>query len=743
MLALTPITNLQKLSFGTHYKLLSPYRMGFITLLLLASASTQSYAATMVTTESNTVPSMTSDQSTNNTPTDSHPNNDLPETTLPALTVTATRTQIDAFNIPAAVQIIRGDALNKTGMQVDLSDALQGVPGLVALNRRNYAQDLQLSSRGSRLGVRGIRLYVDGIPATMPDGQGVTTHIDMNSIAKIEVLKGPFSSLYGNASSGTLLIDSERGSGAPTVETSVEAGRYDAVHYGVKLTGGGDDHYLPDYLISLNKFSTDGERKHSRADKKLANIKLNWTHDQDKQWALVFNHSNISAQDPGSLSKAQWRQNRRQVNALTTLFDTHKDVKQTQAGLSYEQPINNNGKIQLSGYVGNRDLYQVLPIPRATQINSAGHAGGIIDLDRSYAGLSGDWQQQVNAALKTVIGFTYDYMQDDRKGYNNFLDKKNGVQGALRRDEDDTTYSIDPYIQAQWQVNKDWTLDSGLRYSTVKFDSKDHYITATNKDDSGHKSYDKLLPTLGLSWHGLANTNLYAAYSKGFETGTFLELAYRPDGIGGLNLALRPLTSDNYEIGAKSQLAGGDFAIAAFRTDTKDDIVSAGTIDGRATYRNAGKTQRQGAEISWQGNLRPDLALTTAYTYVDANFADDNTPGLHKNDAIPGVAKHTAYTALTWQNTDGWRIGADANYSSKVYVNNANSEYAPAYTTVGAFAGYRLAHGPWQLDSNVRIDNLLDKDYIGSVVINDSNQRYYEPALRRNASIGLNLTYTF
>ncbi|OOF61376.1 TonB-dependent receptor [Rodentibacter pneumotropicus] len=663
------------------------------------------------------------------------------ETALDEITVTAIRAEMNPFSTPASVDVIEGeDVRQKSGMNISLSEALQGIAGLIAVDRHNYAQDINLSTRGSRMGVRGIRLYVDGIPATMPDGQGVTSHIDLNSLRRIEMLKGPFSSLYGNSSAGTILVHSQKGQNPPSIETSVDGGSNSTWHYGLKAQGGGDNKYMPSYVLSVNRFTTKGERDHSAARKNQVNFKADWTTENQAEVGITFNYSDIKAQDPGALSYEQWKENRNQVAMNLEMFNARKNVRQTQLGLSYRQKLDEKNRLNLTAYLGERRLEQYLPIPRITQIRNAGHAGGVIDFTRYYAGTDVHLQHDFTNNFNVITGVAFDYMQDKRKGYENFNGTINGIKGALRRDETNKIYNLDPYVQAQWVFLPNWSFHSGLRHSTTTFKSKDHYLR--NGDDSGHKKDEKWLPSIGLSWQGLADTNLYASYSRGFETGTFLELSYRPDGQSGLNFDLKPLTTDNYEIGLKRGLGDGMLTMALYRTDSKDDIVSAGTMGGRATFRNAGKTRRQGAEMAWNGTLWQDLKMQLSYTLVDARFRQTVGTNITQGNRIAGVAKHNAYASLGWHDQKGWRIGADARYHGKVAVNNANSEYAPSYTVVGAYAGYLWEKGNWQIDHHLRVNNLFDKDY-ANVVINDASGRYYEPALKRNFNIGMNVKYAF
>lgn len=350
-------------------------------------------------------------------------------------------------------------------------------------------------------------------------------------------------------------------------------------------------------------------------------------------------------------------------------------------------------------------------------------------------------------------------MDEDRKGYENFnANGIYGVKGKLRRDEDNTLWNIDPYLQASWQFLPKWRLDTGVRYSNVHYKSKDHFTSGpdqygtVNGDDSGKTDYDKVLPSLALSWQILPELMAYMGYAKGFETPTFTEMAYPADtSKSGFNFDLKPSTSDTYEAGLKSQNSLGDFTLAVFQTKTKNDIVSAGSSNGRSTFRNADKTLREGVEFAWNKKLWRDLTATASYAYLDATFdADISASGSSKQipsgNAIPGIAQNQAFVSLAWQPSHGLYGGVDVQYMDKVYVNDTNSDAAPSYSVTSANIGYAWDLGDWKVKSFARVDNLFDKNYAGSVIVNDSTQpvgRYFEPADGRNWSAGLRVIKQF
>ncbi|MDO7245915.1 TonB-dependent receptor [Acinetobacter pittii] len=675
-------------------------------------------------------------------------------TVLPTLHVEATRTDTTYLQTPASVFRIDAPQVD-TSSQVNLTEVVKGVPSLQIRNRENYAQDLQLSMRGfgarSTFGVRGIRLYVDGIPATMPDGQGQTSNIDLSSLDHAEVLTGPFSSLYGNSSGGTILTSTKEGQGKDSIELSYSGGSHDKNRAGFVLQGGAKGANEPSYVISSSYFDTDGYREHSGAEKVLNNAKLSWNLDDGSKINWVTNYVKIYADDPQGLTHDQWNANPKQQVPFLKQFNVRKDIEQTQTGVTWSKPINDKHELYAMAYLGNRQVTQYQSIPKSTQDASINHAGGVIDFERDYYGADFRWTGKELLPNTTLsVGVALDAMDEDRKGFENFNlvngQPSYGVKGNLRRHEDNTLWNIDPYLQASWQFLPTWRLDTGVRYSNVHYKSKDNYLS--NGDDSGKTDYDKVLPSAALSWQILPELMAYVSYSKGFETPTFTEMAYRPDGESGFNFDLTASTSDTYETGLKSQNHLGDFTLAVFQTKTKDDIVSAGNSNGRSTFRNADKTLREGVEFAWNKKLWRDLTATASYTYLDATF-DADIPALGSiaqipsGNAIPGIAKNQAYASLAWQPSHGLYGGVDVQYMDKVYVNDTNSDAAPSYSVISANVGYAWVMGDWKVNSFARVDNLFDKNYAGSVIVNDGNGRYFEPADGRNWSAGLRVIKQF
>lgn len=671
---------------------------------------------------------------------------------LPVIKVQAVRTDSELLQTSASVQKIQAPQTQEN-TNVNLSEVLQGVAGLQINNRENYAQDLQISMRGfgarSTFGVRGIRLYVDGIPATMPDGQGQSSNIDLDSLDNIEVLTGPFSAIYGNSSGGTILTQTKEGQGQDSIQVGFNAGSHHKQQANIQLQGGSEQANQPAYVISSSYFDTDGFREHSAARKVLNNAKLTWNLEDGSKINWLMNRTKIEADDPQGLNRSQWQANPKQVNDSQNIYDVRKSIDQTQTGLTWTKPLNDQNELYAMFYLGNRQVVQYQSIPSSAQKNPR-HAGGVIDFDRDYYGADLRWTGRDLLPNTTFIaGLVFDQMREDRQGYENFDSSgRYGVKGMLRRDEINTLWNLDPYIQASWQFLPQWHLDTGLRYSNVHYESEDHYITTSNGDDSGSTDYQKLLPTVALGWDILPELYAYASYGKGFETPTFTEMAYPTVGTSGINFNLKPATSDTTELGLKSQNPFGLFTFAVFHTETKDDIVPDDANGGRSTFRNAEKTLREGLELSWQKQLWQDLNIRTSYSYLDATFDADipattTKPLIQKGTYIPGIAQNQAFAGLAWQPEQGFQAGLEARYMDKIYVDDINSDIAPSYTVVAANVGYLWVNQDWKINTYARVDNLFDRNYVGSVIVNDSNGRYFEPADGRNFSVGMSVNKTF
>lgn len=668
--------------------------------------------------------------------------------TLPSVVVTATRSERRAVDVAAAIDSVSIDNIAQPELGVNLSEVLDGVPGVLVRNRQNYAQDEQVSIRGfgarSTFGVRGVRLYTDGIPATMPDGSGQVSHFNLDSAERVEVLRGPFSALYGNSSGGVIQLFTADGTELPELRSGLVAGSYGTTRASTNLRGSSGAF---GYNVSLSRFDTDGYRDHSAARRDSGNAKLTWQVVDSGTLTVIGNSVDIRmAQDPLGLSAAQFRDNPRQATPQASLFNTRKDVSQNQLGAIYEHAFDDRQRVRIMAYSGSRAVEQFLAIPAAPQANPL-QAGGVIDLNGDYSGGDARWTLKTGA-LELTAGISAESQRQQRRGYENFVGQLLGVRGRLRRDERNTVSSKDFYAQAEWRFADAWSLSAGARRSRVSFRNEDRYITPTNPDDSGRRDYSATSPVAALLFYPDADSSIYASWGKGFETPTFSELGYRPDGTGGLNFGLRPARSRNVELGAKRDLGSRlRFDVALFRADTSDEIAVATNSGGRSTFRNVGESRRQGVELALDARLAPRWKVNLAATFLDAEFRSafltcsgtpctNPTTPVAAGSRIPGVAQRVLHGALEWGDDHGWHAGMSVDHLGDIAVNDANSTFADAYTVFSADLGYRFPLASGELHTFLRVDNVADKRYAGSLIVNDGNGRYFEPGAGRSVLVG-------
>lgn len=684
---------------------------------------------------------------------------------LDAVVVTGSRVEHNTFDLPVAVDVVDAARIGADQARVNVSEALSAVPGITVQNRQNYAQDLQISSRGfgarSAFGVRGIRLVADGIPASMPDGQGQVATFNLDRAERIEVMRGPMSAIYGNHAGGVIQMFTPDGKGAPTVEGNFAAGSYGTWKADLSAQGevGGVG-----YVIDASRFSTDGYRDHSSAERDQTLVKLTFRPSQDGKLTFVANTFRQDAQDPQGLQWSEFKANPKGVardgsgNYPALAFDTRKSIDHTQGGLTYEHRFGDQ-TVQVSAYAGQRSTTQYQSIPISTQTSSARQSGGVIDFDRDFAGLSGRWTGRFGLAggrLTTNVGFDYEQSTDDRQGYENFIGRGSpancianacGVTGRLRRNEEDRVASFDQYAQAEWQGER-WVFSGGLRHSRVAFKVDDRYFSGVNGDDSGRVSYDKTTPTVAAMYRVTDTLNVYASAARGFEAPTFNETFYSSGG-GSFNFSLKPSTSTHYEVGAKAMLgADSRLDVALFQIKTDDELVVLSSTGGRTAYQNAGKTERQGAELALDSRWGEQLSSRLAYTYLDAHYAESftNTSGtVNAGSRLPGIAAHNLFGEVVWKHpASGFHAAMEGIVRDKVYVEDSNQrQAAPGYAIANLRVGVDRRFGPLSLRSFVRLDNIFDRQYVGSVIVGDSNNRFYESAPGRNWLAGISARYAF
>jgi iron complex outermembrane receptor protein len=657
------------------------------------------------------------------------------------------------LDAPYAIGVVDAQALRDSGPMVNLSEALLRVPGLTVSNRNNYAQDLQISSRGfgarAGFGVRGLRLYADGIPATMPDGQGQVAHFDLAGASRIEVLRGPLSVLYGNSSGGVIALF-----GAPVgtreAEFALDGGSFGLQQQRVALAIPMEAGF--DLRVSGSRFEIDGFRPQSAAERTLGNARFGWRGVSDSVTFLLSDHTQ-KAQDPLGLTRAQFEADPESTTPQATQFDTRKTIRQTQGGINWSHRFGEGSALQetvLTGYLGSRGVTQWLAIAPGTQANPR-HGGGVIDFDRDYSGVDARARLRLGTT-DVVLGLSQERQVDERRGFENFTgaapNQTLGVVGALRRDENNRAVSRDGYVQVEQQLASSVALIGGVRSGRVKVDVSDHFLS--NGDDSGALKFSYTNPVLGVRWRAMPNWTLHASMARGFESPTLGELAYRPDGTSGFNTALKGQTSHQIELGSKWRGDALGLDGALFAIGTKDEIGVATNAGGRSSFQNVGRTLRYGAEAAASYQMSSALRATANITLLHAEYRDDflicstipctapNTP-VAAGNRIAGTQRVIGAAEVAWRpGVVPGELALELRGQGSTPVNDSNTDAAGGFGLVNLrWSAQWAVTGSGTLQTLLRVDNVADRHVVGSVIVNDANGRFFEPPAPRSVLLSL------
>ena len=653
---------------------------------------------------------------------------------LEEIVVQATRMSRPLDSVPAAISVVSQAQIQLGRQQLGLDEALNRVPGVFMQNRYNFAQDLRVSIRGfgarSAFGIRGVKILVDGIPETLPDGQGQVDSIDLGAAQQIEVLRGPSSSYYGNASGGVISVTSERGPETPFANLRFSAGEYGAQKFQGK-TGGQTER--ANYFVSFSDSQIDGYREHSETENTQLSGRLEFDLGDRGSLLAVANHTDQPvSNDPGGINIAQAQADPRSARDRNLSFDGGEALEQTRLGFVYTLPVGEGSELQVRNYYVSRDFNNRLPF----------FGGGAVDLQRFFAGGGISYTQQGSLGgrpNRVVVGLDFDDQDDHRRRFNNDM----GVLGALSLDQDEHVTSTGLFIQDELSISDNVRLSFGVRFDQVEFDVGDRFLS--NGDDSGVRKLDDVSPMVGLLANLSPDVTVYGTYSTSFETPTTTEFA-NPSGAGGFNPLLEPQAATNLEVGLRGGAGSRTrYELAVFDIDVEDELIpyEIPSSPGRDFFANAGRSNRTGVEATLISQPTDRIGVTLSYTYADFTFADflDDNGNDYSGNRIPGTVEQLVFAELSYRHPAGWFGALDALHVGDQFANNANSVADGAYTLSNLRLGFESGRGGATFSPFVGVNNLFDRSYNSNIRLNAFGRRYYEPGPGRNIYAGVAVNF--
>jgi len=670
--------------------------------------------------------------------------------------VTATRYETNSFDLPLSIDAVTGSEIRDARTGANLSEIAPRIPGVVINYRATAAQELSISTRGfgarSQFGVKGIRIYADGIPLNSADGQGQAGSINIDTLGQIEFLRGPFSALYGNSSGGVVQAFTRDGAKDPTLTVGGSSGTWHTNKQSVTAEGQAGP---VNYILNTYQYVSDGYRDFSQYRRDNFNGKISYQFSPDTKFTFVGNYMDQPyTNDPNALTPAQYASNSRQVGTNSALTSTARALNSrlyrinSYGGVIIDHNLSEKDSVRLMAYNGSRSNLQYLTTGAASEIV------------RDTEGFDFRWTRKdlfLNRPFNFTAGLTYDSMEDIRSRYKYTAP---GVYSPLGTDKDkdrreeQKAFNLDQYIQASYEPTDRLLVIAGLRRSRVNIQNNDLWLGETVPVDStGQVTFTNTSPVAGMTFKVTPTLNVYANYGRGFETPTFAEMTYSTPGGAGPNLSMVPSKAKNYEIGLKAYVTSNTrINVALFKVDTKNEIVVTNSNASlQNVYGSIANTERKGIELSLDSQLPYNFNFYQTYTYLDSEFKNSFTNLISNvqstvavGNRLAGVYKNTAYTELSWKYPAlNFSSAIENIYFSDVhgFDSNAGANKAEAFSIINLRASLKQSYNNWNFSEFARAENVFDEKYVGNVRVN--NNATFETGAPRNYTVGVTTSYTF
>ncbi|NND06701.1 MAG: TonB-dependent receptor [Saprospiraceae bacterium] len=634
---------------------------------------------------------------------------------LEEITVVATRLPTNLWSSARSIHREDLSETNHGNPHIAVDEALLYSPGVFALNPLNFAQDIRLSIRGfgsrSAFGIRGVKVLVDGIPATTPDGQTQLDHLDMQHMATMEIMNGAAAGLYGNASGGTLHLRRK-------------VPEKDVVHFAFK--GGAYGYVRPSLRLAkvMDKYTIDFSALHQRIDGYRMHARANSTNltgsvtRQIRDGNLTFQLNYLDApeaQDPGGINFEQVLSDRRSARMRNEDFGAGEAVRRGAASISYNQEFDQKHTIDAKAYLIYRDFANFLPFEE----------GGAVAFERAFGGLQMKYSLQ-SSRYRLLAGLDVESQSDDRRRNDNLM----GRRGDLVFDQKERFTTTALYLLQELSLTSSLKVDLTGRLDLLSTEAEDKFLL--NGDQSGEISWQHFSPSIGINQILGGAGHLFARFAHSFETPALSELSNNPTGTGGFNQELLPQLANHFEVGGKGFIARNwAYNISVFHIDLKQELVpfEIGDFPGRTFYRNAGRSRRNGLEASLTKAVSSMVKLQAAYTFSNFKYNDFEIDGRQlENNRLPGIPQHFGSLGVMYGDEMGWYGSLDTRYTGLIYLNDANTMTDDKYLLLHSRLGYRFVWGKGRCDIHGGLRNTTGTRYNDNIRINAFGGRFFEPA---------------
>jgi iron complex outermembrane receptor protein len=659
---------------------------------------------------------------------------------LPPITVSVTRGGADLNTAPFALSVLSRAILGKARQDLTMEDVLVGIPGVYLSNRYNFSLDQRLSIRGfgsrSSFGLRGVKVLLDGVPQTLPDGQGQLTNVDFGAVRQVEVIRGSASSLYGNASGGVVALESERPGASPFASLArAEGGGFGLFRWSSRTSfrsgglGG---------MLSISRFSLDGFRRHSAAEAFQLQGSGEYLVSGNSTISVRLAHSDAPrADNPGALTLAELQADPSAAAPNNVSRFAGKEVSQQQASVTFRQQGEGHSNTEIAVF----GLRRTLDNPLATNL--------FITLDRWAGGVRLSSTRALgrnSSAPRVTMGADLQRMRDDR---TNSVATGGQPTDTIILDQLETVTEIGPFLHLAWQPARRILLSAGIRYDRVSFGVDDRYL-GDSLDNSGSRVMSAWSGHLGASLTGSTVLIPYVNVATSFETPTTTELVNQPGGTGGFNDLLEPQRAINYEVGFRGRTgAAMEYSAALFFGRVHDALIPFSEIGGRAFFTNAGRLHNDGVELGLRIAPVASWDVAVAYTYAHYRFdryriISGTTVDTLDGNRLAGVPRHYLRMLVRLAPARQLRLELEQQVSSSLFADDGNT-----IEVEGWGAGVTTFRGSWNVDAGAAyllpffgVNNLFDRSYVSSVTVNGFGGRVFEPGPGRNAYLGLEIGYS-